>query len=301
MGAEQQDQAEVQVSLRVAGASGDEDHSNTALQSLHEDGVTLARRVASLKICNNDMLLQARRADLEAKIAAELDTIAITSVNSKDVEKDCMLTTCKGDREVGLPRDKKGGSSSRVRQLERQLDLERKASATRELAKNQLQEKISVFGHVRKKYILDHDRLKRENEELHTLVIRLREETRVLSRQVATLEAQRTVAGEEEADKIIGERLRVYAEREQEITAELHATKIQLASAHKEVEDLWRKLKDRNDSVEEIRRKSDETMRALKSQMGTLSLAREQDLYKREDLTRQINALKMQLEIAKDH
>eukprot|EP00392_Amoebophrya_sp_AT5.2_P014582 g14743.t1 len=118
---------------------------------------------------------------------------------------------------------------------------------------------ISVFSNVRKKYVLDSERLKKEHATAKLETDELKKERVLLERKIERLQTQWDQFGEADLEKILQDRTKGLTERETDLVARLRSLKKELVGSRPESEELCgkRKLTATSNALEEQRKKSE--------------------------------------------
>eukprot|EP00392_Amoebophrya_sp_AT5.2_P005773 g5783.t1 len=286
------------------------------LQELGQQNEELAYRIEAAKLADTEVF-HAQKGQLQSKVLHE---IAGIQTMQADVSRKLGLADVDGDNLYAIQPNTSAASDpvllrkalqekerlckKQELEIKRLVELEHKAEKARDTLQKDMREKvpplssyvlISVFSNVRKKYVLDNERLKEEHATAKLETDELKKERVVLERKIERLQTQLDQFGEAELEKILQDRLKRFTERETDLVASLRSLKEELVGSRRENEELWGKLTAANNALEEQRKKSETVTFEVKSKLQKVCLQKSTDTDRLATQAEKIKALETEL------
>ena len=102
----------------------------------------------------------------------------------------------------------------------------------------------------------------------------LTQQARVLQRKNEEMEAKEAENSEDQIENVIRNRVRVFEERETELTSALEETKESLVASRREVEMLWKQNAKKTEDLEALRKRSDLNLHIMRERLGKTELGK---------------------------
>ncbi|CAD7944053.1 unnamed protein product [Amoebophrya sp. A120] len=261
------------------------------LQLLGQQNEELADKIESARFADTDVF-HAQKLQLQSKVLHEIADIQTlsqdvsrqlkTAAPLDDAEQDYRVARRNlGDDPILLKKALEATEKKfekQEKQIKRLVLAEHDAEKARDVLQKDMKDKISVFSHVRRKYVVQNDKLKSEHAAMSEECQQLRRSSYLQEKRILELEDQIENFGVDQLERTISKRMEHATEQEKKLKDALKSCKEELVQARRENENLWHKLKVQTTAFEDLRKTSETQLYAVKQKLAKVAQQKNTDV-----------------------